>query len=195
VHGGYLRLTSFLMLQAQREPIRTVGVVSPHDGMAKSVVARNLAICAARASGMRSRVLLVDGDPRFRNLSRLVQDDDDDGDPETASAEETAAPPVLAVTSFPGVDLLTAVRGSSGHLVRPESWMQTLGALATRYGMVFVDCPSVLDSPEGMVLPSCVDRHVLVVHAGQTRREAVTDTLALLGRELLGAILYGGRGA
>jgi Mrp family chromosome partitioning ATPase len=190
VSGGYLRLTSFLMLQAQREPIRTIGVVSPHHGAGKSIVARNLAICAARASGMRSRVLLVDGDPRFRSLSRLVQDDG--ADLESEVRDEAPAPPLLEITPFPGVDLLTAVRGPFA-LVRPESWMQTLGALAVRYGMVFVDCPSVLDSPEGMVLPSCVDRHVLVVQSGKTRREAVRDTLALLGREVLGALLYGGR--
>jgi Mrp family chromosome partitioning ATPase len=189
---GYLRLTAHILLQAQRRPFQTVGVISARDGDGKTTAAVNLAVCLGRTRGRLGRVLLVDGDARRRTLTRLLCGPD----PADASPEELAARhPMVVATGFANVDLMTAPWApDSLTLHDPGAWAQTLEELRGRYGQIVLDCPSVLDDPEGMVLRECVEELVLVVKAGATTRGALERALTSVRKRVIGVLLHGGRG-
>jgi Mrp family chromosome partitioning ATPase len=175
-----------VLLQAQRDPFRTIGVVSAHDGEGKTTTAMNLAACLGRTRGRLGRVLLVDADMRRRSLSRLLgAETNGHGD-----AEPRGRTPRLSLTDFEGVDLMAAPEaGDEITLFGPTMWSQVLAALAPRYSMIVVDCPSILDCPEGLVLPSCVDRLVMVVQAGRTTKSSVAAAIDAVDRPPVGVVL------
>lgn len=188
---AYLRLTAHLLLQAERQGVRSVGVTSAFAGEGKSTAAMNLAVCLGRTRGRRGRVLLVDADAHQRSLSLLLGG-------AAAQADAEGAPrrhPLLLATSFEGVDLLTAPDPQDGlTLYAPNAWRTTLAELTQRYEHVIVDCPSVLGHPAGPMLRDCVDALVMVVRAGRTTRQDVERALAGSSRRVLGVILNGADG-
>ncbi len=187
---GYLRLTAHILLQAQRKDFHTVGVISARHGEGKTTAAVNLAVCLGRTRGRLGRVLLVDADARHRTLTRLLCGPD----PEGADPEELAARhPMVVATGFAGVDLMTAPWGADALTLHdPGAWAQTFQDLRGRYGQIVIDCPSVLDDPEGMVLRDCAEELVLVVRAGRTTRSAVERSLRSVRQRVIGVIVHGG---
>lgn len=186
---AYLRLTAHLLLQTERQTVRSVGVTSAHRGEGKTTAAMNLAVCLGRTRGRRGRVLLVDADARQRTLTRLLSG----GTPGATPVGQRH--PMLLATSFEGVDLMTAPDPQDPlALYAPGVWRATLLELVTRYEHVVLDCPSVLDHPAGMVLRDCVDALVVVVQAGRTPKKDVERALAGASRRVLGVILNGAEG-
>jgi Mrp family chromosome partitioning ATPase len=192
VAAGYVRLASHLLLLAKSTPFRSVGVISPHAGDGKTTTALNLAACLGRAVGRVGRVLLVDGDSRNRTLSHLLSRETGDGGGRVANGKPNgrARAPRLRLTDFPGVDLMTAPGPSDEfRLCSPEMWTNLLGSLPERYSTLVVDCPSVLDRSDGLVLPACVEQLVLVVRAGVTTKRAVGHTIEAVGRSVAGVVV------
>jgi len=74
----------------------------------------------------------------------------------------------------------------------PAAWRASFADLSKRYTHIVVDCPPILDAPEGMILRDCVEELVLVVRAGGTSLETVTSALGNLKRRVLGVVLNGG---
>lgn len=189
---GYLRMTARVLIESPGEASRVVGVVSAHEGEGRTAAAVNLAVCLGRAKGRRGRVLLVDGDARRRGLTRLFC-----GTGPVAGPDGAPVPhPTLIGTALEGVDLMTAPDLDDGLTVStPAAWVHTFRELGALYPHLVVDCPAVLDDPEGLVLRECVERIVLVVKAGETTRTAVTRTLGSLSGRVLGVIVQGAHAA
>jgi Mrp family chromosome partitioning ATPase len=59
------------------------------------------------------------------------------------------------------------------------------------YPHIVVDCPAVLENPEGMVLRECVQQIVLVARAGVATRALLRKTLGQTAARVLGVILNG----
>ena len=191
--GGYLRLTAHILLKSQHQDFRTIAVVSPHEGEGRTTAAMNLALCLGRTRGRSGRVLLVDGDARNRQLSRLVAGDE--GDPKD-DPEAAARHPLLLDSGFDNVDLMTApVVGHGLTIHDPSAWVQTLAEMATRYSQIVIDCPPILDSAEGLVLRDCAEELVLVVRAGVTTRKQIDQALDNVRKRVLGVIVNGCRSA
>ena len=195
---GYLRLTAHLLLQAERRRFRSVGVISAVEGEGKTAAAINLAVCLGRTKGRGGRVLLVDADSRHRTLTRIFCGPDarptpaDPTAPEAIAVEPGARHPMLLPTAFDGVDLLTAPESGDGlTLESPAAWIRTLDQLDAAYEHVVIDCPTVLDNPEGIVLRDVVEQLVLVIRAGRTPRRLVERAIGDVGHRVLGVILNG----
>lgn len=187
---GYLRLTAQVLLRAQERPFRTIGVFSAHEGEGRTTAAFNLAICLGRTRGRQGRVLLVDGDPRKRAVTRLFC-----GEPvsESGAPRPGADRAQLIGTQFEGVDVLTAPGGADEMTLHdPAAWRETFVELSSRYAHIVIDCPPILDAPEGMILRDCVEELVLVVRAGDTAAADVAEVVANLGTRVLGVVLNGG---
>lgn len=184
---GYLRMTARILLEFQRQDLRSVGVVSAHEGEGRTAAAVNLAVCLGRAKGRTGRVLLVDGDARHRALSKMFCGSEPPG------ADGGPRPhPVLIGTALDGVDLMTAPVLDDGLTVTsPAAWIATLRELGAMYPHIVVDCPAVLESPEGMVLRECVQQLVLVARAGAATRSMLRKTLGQTAARVLGVILHG----
>ena len=182
---GYLRLAAHLLLEGERRGFRTVGVVSALRGEGRSTAALNLAACLGRTRGREGRVLLVDGDARSRTLTRLLG----------GEHGATAQTPFLAATGFEGVDFLSAPGTEDRfRLHAPAAWARVLSEVSARYPHVVVDCPAILDDPEGVVLRECVDVLVVVVEVGRTTRRAVEAAAGGVARRVVGVILNGDDG-
>ncbi len=191
VADAYLRLTAHVLLQAERQRIGSVGVVSAFAGEGKTTAAMNLALCLGRTRGRRGRVLLVDADARQRTLSRLVGGE---GDAPGAEGQPLRHPMLLA-TPFEGVDLMTAPDPQDGLAIyAPGVWRTTIQELGQRYEHIVLDCPALLDSPAGALLRDCVDGLVLVVRAGRTTRKDVERALSGAARRVLGVVFGGADG-
>ena len=183
---GYLRMTARILLEAGTKPWRTIGVVSAQEGEGRSAAAVNLAVCLGRTKGREGRVLLVDGDSRRRALTGMFcgQDGDESAEPRRH--------PALIGTALDGVDLMTAPRFDDGlAIAAPKAWSDTFAELGGLYPHIIVDCPAVVESPEGLVLRACVDQLILVVRAGRTPRRLIERTLGALSSKVIGVILNG----
>lgn len=181
---GYMRLTAHILLQSQRRDFRTIGVVSARDGEGKTTASVNLAVCLGRTRGRAGRVLLVDGDSQRRTLTR------------TLAADHPGPHPSLVETPFEGVDLMTAPDGEDGFTLHdPAAWAHTLHELRPSYAQIVIDCPSILDNPEGIVLRDCVEELVVVVQSGRTPKRALQKALGHVSKRVIGVVLNGARPA
>ncbi len=192
---GYLRLTAHILMQSQRQQFRTIGVISSRDGEGRSAAAANLSVCLARARGRTGNVLLVDGDARRRTLSRLLcgRHEQNRTDVYYEDPGDTAKHPEIFTTSFPGLDIMTAPEAADALTIHdPAAWAHTFHELKFKYAQIVIDCPSILDNPEGMVLRDCVEELVLVVESGQTSKKTIERALGGVRRRVIGVILNGG---
>lgn len=189
---GYLRLTAHVLVEASLKRFRTVGVVSARSGEGRTTAALNLAICLGRARGREGRVLLVDGDVRRGTLTGLVC-----GRGAGPRSRPGPAGARCIATQFEGVDFLAAPAGTDPlSLDAPDAWLRTFHELAERYACLVVDCPSLLDAPDGALLGECLDQLVLVVQAGRTPARTVRQAVERFQGRVLGVILnesHGGR--
>lgn len=176
---GYLRMAAHILLRAQKSRFRTIGVLSARTGDGSTLAAMNLAVCLGRTRGRAGRVLLVDGDAQGRGLTELIH-----------GSNGTGRHPMLVSTAFEGVDLMTAPDSTDSLTIYdPAAWAQTLSELSSKYAQIVIDCPAVLDSPEGMVLRECAEELVFVVRSGTTEKADVERALGAVGRRVLGVIV------
>jgi Mrp family chromosome partitioning ATPase len=183
---GYLRLTAHILLRAEREGFRSIGVLSAREGEGRTAAAVNLAVCLGRTRGRVGRVLLVDGDSRHRTLSKMFCG--------SATAMGVVRHPMLVGTTFEGVDVMTAPENSDGLTIHaPQAWIAAFTELGRDYRHIVIDCPPVLESAEGVVLRECVDELVLVVESGTESRAQIERTVGSVGGRVLGVILHGHR--
>jgi capsular exopolysaccharide synthesis family protein len=167
---------------------RLVVVTSALSGEDQSATAANLAIACARAG---RDVLLVDCDLRTPQLHQFFGIDARPGltDVTLGRAELDAA---LARVQLPatneslapmsehhaargGLTILPAgvVPPDPGSVVDTESLATLLTELRTRYELVFIDTPPLLQAADGIALGSQVDGLIVVARASTSRRPTV----------------------
>ncbi|MFZ2170638.1 MAG: CpsD/CapB family tyrosine-protein kinase, partial [Methylococcaceae bacterium] len=69
-----------------------------------------------------------------------------------------------------------------------------LDALQTLYSFIIIDAPPVMGMPDSILLSSLVDGTVLVVKAGETQKNALSETKRIFSSvndKLLGVVLNG----
>ena len=172
-------------------PPRVVALTSANPSEGKSTVASNLARALALAG---ERVLLIDADLRRPRQHDLFQVPGDVGLSEVL-AGQVPADEALADTGIENLTLLPAGRTppNPSELVGSER-MRTLLQLASQDYFVVVDSPPVLPVTDAALLSTAVDGTVLVVRAGQTRKdhlEAATELLTGVDATVLGTVLNG----
>ncbi len=188
---AYRTLRTNLTSAALDDPIETLIVTTAAPGEGKSTVVANLAV--AMAQGER-RTVLVDADLRRPALHDIFGAPNDRG-LTTMIVEETSLDdlPLLDV----GVENLWLV--PSGPL--PPNPADILGSrrmeaviamLKSRADVVLFDAPPVVSATDTAVLGTKVDGVLLVVAAGQTRRDHALRAKEILRRvhvRVVGAVL------
>lgn len=170
-------------------PLQVLLVTSPGPVEGKSVVAANLALALAQA-GLRTA--LVDADLRRPRQHRLFGLHPKEGLTGALLAGSTDGR--LQPTEVEGLSLLPAGE-------KPPNPVELLGSQRMRelreelrgsFDAVVVDSPPVLIGADAAVLGQMADGVLLVVNAGETRRDAArqaVESLRQVGANVIGVVL------
>lgn len=161
-----------------------------HEG--KSTVTLNLATALAERG--KRRVLVVEGDLHHSSLSENLHLNPGAGLTECLIDDLT--PPLSAVRRIEPLGWYFLPAGEPRR--NPTELLQTpaFGTLMQRllpcFDWILIDSPPVIPLTDALSLQQHTDASLLVVRAGQTPREAVEQTVALLGKKnIVGIVLNG----
>jgi capsular exopolysaccharide synthesis family protein len=116
-------------------------------------------------------------------LSRNIDFDSNDGK-------------LIKPTSVKGISVITSgpTPPNPSELLYSARMKDLLDALQTMYSFIIIDAPPVMGMPDSVLMSSLVDGTVLVVRAGQTQKNALSETKKVLNginSKLLGVVLNG----
>lgn len=187
---AYRSLRFSLRLAMAQNPFKKLLVTSPSEGEGKTVTAVNLSIALALEGW---RVILVDGDLRRPNVHRLLELPNDTG------LSEILAGLVPLEHSFrnPGINNLRVITaGPTPHnpseLLGGTMFEALTNKLSEMADVVIFDSPPCLPVTDPLLIGEQAGAVILVVQAGQTRKEAIRQALGHLGRvnaRLLGLVV------
>jgi non-specific protein-tyrosine kinase len=191
---AYRTLRTNLLFSSLDKPLHTLLATSSAPNEGKSTTLANLAVTMAQAE---QSVLLVDCDLRRPGLHALFGLPNEEGLTSAILAQSEGALPIQP-TSVPGLRLL-----ASGPLPpRPADLLgsRRMGALIERLrgeaDIVLFDTPPVVAVTDAAVLAPRVDGVLLVLHAGQTRRDRAREARQILEKvkaNIVGVVLNGAR--
>ena len=210
---GYRKIRTNLQFVSLDKPLHTIAVTSAGMNEGKSTVTANLAIALAQAG---KRVILVDCDLRhptqhhffhlsntrgFTNMLRMrdtVKASGNLGLPGRPLAEQADLSAVLQPTDFEGLRVLTA--GTSvpnpAELLGSPRVDFIRDQLKREADVVIFDTAPALAVADTAILAAKVDGVVMVVLAGGTTGEALTEAREALTRgsaNVIGVVLNGKR--
>ena len=165
--------------------------VAPHEN--KSITVANLAVSLAQGD---KRTILVDADVRRPALHTLFGLNNDKG--LTSLFIDTKGPiePALQSVNVPNLEVLTSgpLPPNPAELLGSQRMLDVIESLKSRADLVLFDAPPVIAVTDASVLGTRVDGVLLVVQAGQTRREQAKrarQQLEKLHIRVIGAVLSG----
>lgn len=176
---AYRTLRTNLLFSTVDEPIHTVVITSPTPDAGKSTVAANLAVTLAQGG---HDTILVDCDLRKPGQHGLWSIANERGlTTMMLEAGAMADPPLQDV----GVERLAVLLAGQlppnpADLLGSSKMDEALGVLKARAEYVVIDAPPLLAVSDAVIVGSKTDGALLVVRAGQTRRDH-----AIRARELL----------
>lgn len=161
-----------------------------HDG--KSTVVLNLATALAER-GKRT-VLVIEADLHHSSISASMRLKPSAGLTECLTDDTTS--PLSAIRRIEplGWYLLPAgePRRNPTELLQTPGFGQLMRTVSPCFDWILIDSPPVIPLTDSLSLQQHADASLLVVRAGQTPREAVEQTIALLGKKnIVGVVLNG----
>jgi polysaccharide biosynthesis transport protein len=191
---AYRSLRTSLQIIGLRRPIQTILVTSPMATEGKATTAVNLAVTMARAG---RHVVLVDLDLRRPRLHQFFGLDREPGFTSVLVGDEPlseALTPVAVADGVPPVHVLTSgpIPPNPSELMGTTRVSELLASLQSSVDLVSIDSPPLIPVTDALVLSGRVDRVLLVVGAGQTRRRHLGRAAELLQQTeapVLGAVL------
>jgi capsular exopolysaccharide synthesis family protein len=168
-----------------------VTTVAPVEG--KSTTLANLAVAMAQGD---QRTILVDADLRRPSLHTLFELNNDKGLTSLFIDAKGPIEPILKDVNVPNLQVLTSgpLPPNPAEVLGSQRMLEIIEALKQRADIVLFDAPPVIAVTDAMVLGTRVDGMVLVVNAGQTRREhakRAKEQLEKLNIRIVGAVLNG----
>jgi non-specific protein-tyrosine kinase len=187
---AYRTLRTNLMFTSVENPVHTLLVTSPAAGEGKSTSLANLAVTFAQAG---NKTILVDADLRRsqqhdiwnvknRGLTTMMLDD-------TALSN-----PPLVETGVENLHLLPAgdEPPNPADILSSQRMNEVIGVLKARAAYVLFDSAPVLAATDAALLGVKLDGVLLVVRAGESRRDQTVrarQALQQVNARVLGAVL------
>jgi receptor protein-tyrosine kinase len=167
-------------LEGNNRNLLMVTSARPHEG--KTFTTVNLALSIALE---RDRtVLLVDADVARPSVSRLLDFPGTAGLVDYLADQNRPLSDLILRTSIPKLRILPAGRrhAHSTELLASDTMSSLVQELSQRYPdrIVLFDSPPLLATSEAAVLAGLMGQVVMVVEAGKTKREELTEALALV---------------
>ena len=176
----------------QVELRNAVMVTSAIAGEGKTYTSLNLGL--SMAMERNNTVLLIDSDVVKGSLSKLLGLNGSLGLVDLLLNPELNLEDVIVSTDIPRLKILPSGRPNphSTELLASERMTQIARELSGRYPdrIVLYDAPPLLATSQANVLTNLVGQILLVVEAGQTPRDLVRESVALLDRnKIIGVVL------
>ncbi len=188
---AYRTLRTNIEFSSLDEPLHTLLVTSAAPTDNKSVAVANLAV--AMADGDRP-VILVDADLRRPHQHTLFGLTNDKGFTNLFRDNQAFNQPPCQ--SVPNTSLQVLTSGPlppiPGQLLASKKMDEVVAHLATLAEIIIFDAPPIITVNDASLLASKVDGVLLVVKAGDTKREhvkAAKDRLDKVNARLIGAVL------
>ena len=178
---GLRSIKTALDILALTRPIKTLGIISATPGEGKSTIAVNLANLFAAAG--RS-TLLIDGDMRNPQLSRLLSPDAKSGLVELiagkiAFTKALRAIPQSALRFIPTV--LQQQIANTADLLASAQMRTALGEVQNVFDQVVIDLPPLGPISDARAMSPLIDAFIVVANWGHTRFEVLEDAIANFG--------------
>jgi non-specific protein-tyrosine kinase len=188
---AYRTLRMNLEFAALDEELRTLSITSAGPGEGKSTTLANLAITMAQVD---QRVIAVDCDLRRPHLHQLFGLDNDTGLTTMMLEDAALDSPPLQDTSIDGLRFLGsgALPPRPADLLGSKRMEEIIDKLLQNADILLFDAPPVLAATDAAVLATKVDGTLLVVSAGDTKRDhaqRAIERLENVNANILGAVL------
>lgn len=186
---AYRTLRTNLSFYSLDQPITTLVVTSPAPNEGKSTTIANLAVTMAQSG---RRTILVDCDLRRPSLHEVFGVSNDVG--LTTMVLDEEQPPALRETGVDNLWLLPSgpKPPNPADLLGSRQIDRVIERLSDQADMILIDAPPVIGVTDAVVLGVKVDGVLLVISAGETRREHAERAKELLEKanvRIIGAAL------
>lgn len=188
---AYRSLFINLSFSSQERPVRTLLVTSAGPEEGKSTTLANLAVVAAQ---MGRRVVVVDCDLRQPRQHELFSLRNDQGVATVTAGQASTAAVLQPVGDVPGLQVITSgpLPVSPAQVLASRRMEEMIHELAGQADLVLFDSPPAIAVSDASVLATKVDGVLLVLSAGQTKRDharRAKEALEKVHARLVGAVL------
>jgi len=188
---AFRTLRTNLIFSSLDRPLTTLLVTSAAPDEGKSVTLANLAVTMAQGG---RKTILVDCDLRHPRQHEIFGAPDRPGLTSMILDPSGVDEPPLAATSVEGLSLLPAgpLPPNPADLLSSRRMESLISSLKSRADIVLFDAPPIVAVTDAALLASKLDGVLLVVSAGQTKREHAQRAKELLEKinvRLVGAVL------
>ena len=187
---AFRKLRTNLQFLSIDNPPRLIVVTSSTPNEGKSTTAINIALSLAEAD---HNVLLVDGDMRRPSLAKYLDLVGSVGF-STLLSGAASLQDVLQESKFPRLTILAAgaIPPNPSELLGSMTAKKMLSDLRERFDFVIVDTSPLLAVTDGAILAAEADGAIILVRAGQTKRDQLVQAIGILGdvgATVLGSVL------
>lgn len=188
---AFRSLRTNLMFSSVENPIQTLLVTSPARENQKSSALANLAVTFAQSG---NRTILVDADLRQPKQHQIWGIDNAQGLTSMMVDENTLDDPPLFTTKVDNLQVLPTgeLPPNPADLLSGKRMDEIVATLRRRADYVLFDSPPVLAATDAALLGIKLDGALLVVRAGDTRRDHTAQARQALERvhvRIVGAVL------
>lgn len=188
---AYRTLRMNLQYAALDRKLRSLVITSPGAGEGKTTTLANLAVTMAQ---VEQRVIMVDCDLRRPQLHHFFGLDNETGLTTMMVEDQAMDHPPLQATSIKGLQLLASgpLPPRPADILGSKRMELILARLLQEADILLLDAPPVMVVPDAVVLATKVDGVLLVVSAGDTKREFARQAIERLRKVnayLAGAVL------
>jgi polysaccharide biosynthesis transport protein len=196
VAEAFRSIGTFLLLSSSEKPPQTILVTSPGGKEGKTTICINIAVALAEAIGDG---IIIDADLRKPRLHSVFKIDNRTGLSKYLSGNidfDSTDGKLIRPTSLKGISVIPSgpTPPNPSELLYSARMKDLLDALQSIYSFVIIDAPPVMGMPDSILLSSIVDGTVLVVKAGETQKNVLSETKKVLrnvNAKLLGVVLNG----
>jgi capsular exopolysaccharide synthesis family protein len=188
---AYRNLRMNLQFAALDKKLRTLLVTSPGPGEGKSTTLANLAVTMAQ---LEQRVIMVDADLRRPCLHQLLGLTNDVGLTTMMLEDQALETPPLQSSTLKGLQLIASgpLPPRPSDLLGSKRMETVIEKLLAQADILLFDAPPIMAVTDAVILATKVDGVLLVVSAGETKREHVQQALERLNKvnaHILGTVL------
>ena len=188
---AFRSLRTNLMFSSVDKPIHTLLITSPARDDHKSVTLANLAVTFAQGG---NRTIVVDADLRQPKQHEIWGTDNRRGLTNMMVDDSAISDPPLCDTSIDNLQIVPTgeLPPNPADLLSGKRMDEIIQALKARADYVLFDSPPVLAATDAALLGIKLDAALLVVRAGDTRRDHTAQARQALERvhvRIVGAVL------